>query len=533
MMKIWDQYEPTLPRVLKKTCERLPEKVCLYFNNSAVTWKEVDDLSDRIAGYLLEIGVEHGDRVGVMCTIRPEYFAIYMACAKVGAVLVGFNILFRPSEVAKLAERSRPKVYFILRSDRSRQVFSEVAPTLKDIDSSVSVVAIDPSDNPFQGELAEILVKPCTLDTRNEIKDRSLAVSEEDAALIVFTSGSTGIPKATVLTHRNLLTNLAVQIRSFQMVESDRLMVHLPMNHVAAATELVVPVVMLGATMVMLERFDPRATLDAIQRHKVTLLHQVPTMYIMEFSLPDFEAFDLSSLRICTVAGAVTPPSVMARMLALAPLVVTGYGMTEMTGFVTYTEPSDNARTISYTVGKIAPEFELQIVDDMRQPVSRGGVGEVALRGECRFKHYFGDVEATEDAVDSNDWYYTGDIGYLDERGYLLLVDRKKMMYITGGYNVYPREIEDAVMSLEGVAMCACIGVPDDIRGEVGLLFVTAQPDAQITTEQVGEHCRRELAEYKVPRQIFIRQSLPLTPLGKIDKQALKSAVLQERKSAC
>jgi acyl-CoA synthetase (AMP-forming)/AMP-acid ligase II len=317
------------------------------------------------------------------------------------------------------------------------------------------------------------------------------------------------------------------------MTESDRILVHLPMNHVASATELVVPAVMLGATMVMLERFHPRATLEAVQRHRVTMLHQVPTMYIMEFALPDFEAFDLNSLRICCVAGAVTPPAVMARMLQVSPLVVTGYGMTEMTGFVTYTRPEDSPRTISYTVGRIAPEFELRIVDDQRRPIARGGSGEVALRGDCRFKHYHADRQATDDAVDADGWYYTGDVGYLDEDECLILVDRKKMMYITGGYNVYPREIEDVVNAMESVAMCACIGVPDEVRGEVGALFVVLREGVRIGAQEIEAHCRASLADYKVPHRIEISDTLPLTPLGKIDKQALKAAATARAGHAC
>ena len=533
MAEIWDAYSPTLSRALEDTCRRVPDKACMVFNEATITWAELDDISDRLASHLIDLGVGHASRVGVMCSVRPEYVALYMACAKIGAILVGFNVLYRPAEVRKLAERTAPKVCFVLREDRDRPLLSEIEPALRDAIPSVAVIDIEPSDRPFGGRIGRILAEPLPDGRRDAILRLSAEVAEEDGALIVFTSGSTGLPKATVLTHRNLRTNLAVQIRSFRMTESDRILVHLPMNHVASATELVVPAVMLGATMVMLERFHPRATLEAVQRHRVTMLHQVPTMYIMEFALPDFGAFDLSSLRICCVAGAVTPPAVMARMLQVSPLVVTGYGMTEMTGFVTYTRPEDSPRTISYTVGRIAPEFELRIVDDQRCPLARGRSGEVALRGDCRFKHYHADAQATDEAVDADGWYYTGDVGYLDEDDCLILVDRKKMMYITGGYNVYPREIEDVVTAMESVAMCACIGVPDDLRGEVGVLFVVPREGVRIRAQEIEAHCRTSLADYKVPQRIEISDSLPLTPLGKIDKQALKASETARTGTAC
>jgi acyl-CoA synthetase (AMP-forming)/AMP-acid ligase II len=524
-MAIWDQYDKTLTAAFARTCQRTPNKACMIFNGQPLHWGELDQYSHRIAHYLISQGVGHGDRVGVMCTTRPEYIVIYMACVKIGAILVGFNVQFKPWDVSRLAQKTQPKVYFILRKDRERNVLDEIRPALRELGHGAAVVAIEPSDTPFTGEFSVILGVQLTADAREAIAAAQERISEDDGLLIVFTSGSTGVPKAILLTHRNVLTNIAVQIRSFQMGEADRIMVHLPLNHVGAATVLVGAVVMLGATMVLLERFQPRATLDAIRRHRITVLHQVPTMYIMEFGLEDFSSFDLSSLRVCCVSGAVTPPEIMRKMMQTAPLVVTGYGMTEMAGFITYTEPDDDADAICNTVGKVAPEFDLRIVDDKKTTIAQGGIGEVALRGVCRFKEYYGDPAETAEVVDADGWYYTGDIGYLDPRWYLRLVDRKKMMYKTGGYNVYPREIEDAVMSLPGIDMCACLGAPDPVHGEVGALFVTLKPGAALSVADIERHCRNHLAEYKIPRTIVVKEAMPLTPLGKIDKQALKSIV--------
>jgi acyl-CoA synthetase (AMP-forming)/AMP-acid ligase II len=277
--------------------------------------------------------------------------------------------------------------------------------------------------------------------------------------------------------------------------------------------------------MVLIERFHPQHTLDVIARHHVTFLHQTPSMYIMEFNLQGYETFNLSSLRAMSVAGAPTPPPVMQKMMQAVPQVFTGYGMTEMVGFITYTEPGDAPDTISYTVGKIAPEFQLKIVDNERQEQPIGTRGEVALRGDCRFYGYFADDSSTREVIDEDSWYYSGDVGVLDERNYLTLVDRKKLMFITGGYNVYPREIEDYVCSYAAVEFAACLPKPHDVMGEVGVLFVKIKDNEAPNAEAIRQHCIAGLAEYKIPREIRFLDDFPLTPLGKIDRQRLRPLV--------
>jgi len=199
--------------------------------------------------------------------------------------------------------------------------------------------------------------------------------------------------------------------------------------------------------------------------------------------------------------------------------------MTEVAGFVTYTRPDDDAETVSATVGEVAPEFELRVVDEDRQDCGSGVVGEVAIRGSCVMKEYFNNPEETAAAIDPDGWFYTGDLGKLDERGYLTLVDRKKDMFITGGYNVYPREIEEHISRFPKVAFVACLGTKDDVMGEVGTAYVVPKPGFELTQEEVLAHCRGGLAEYKIPKFIVFREKLPLTSLGKVDKMRLRSEV--------
>ena len=325
-----------------------------------------------------------------------------------------------------------------------------------------------------------------------------------------------------MLTHKNIIDNIAVEIQKFGFHESDRILLHLPMNHVAGATEISIPALMTGATLILMDHFHPVHTLETIAREKATVLGQVPTMFIMELNLPNYSDYDLSSLRVAIVAGAATPPPVMKKMMEMAPTVITGYGMTEVAGFVTYTSPLDDYETIAQTVGSVAPEFELRIVDDHHQELPAGEVGEVAIRGSCVMKEYFQNPQETAAAIDDQGWFYTGDMGKLDHRGYLTLVDRKKDMYITGGYNVYPREIEELISHHPKVALVACLGTADQVLGEVGKAFVVPKPGMALRTEEIIEHCQANLAKYKIPKYVEIRESLPLTPLGKVDKMKLR-----------
>ena len=305
-------------------------------------------------------------------------------------------------------------------------------------------------------------------------------------------------------------------------------MLHLPLSHVGGATELTIPALMLGATLIIMDRFHPVHTLQIIEKERVTLLGQVPTMYIMEFNLPNYADFDLSSLRVAVVAGAATPPPVMVKMMKMAPAVITGYGMTEVAGFVTYTDPQDDPETIALTVGAVAPEFELRVVDDNRRQVPAGEVGEVVIRGSCVMKEYFENPAETAAAIDQDGWFYSGDLGKLDERGYLTLVDRKKEMYITGGYNVYPREVEEQISHHPQVAFVACLGTQDAVMGEVGTAYIVPKPGLELSADEIREHCRQGLAEYKIPKHILIREKLPLTALGKVNKMQLRRELAGE-----
>ncbi|MDI9639507.1 AMP-binding protein [Geitlerinema splendidum] len=499
----------------------IPDKEAIVYNGERWTWSTLNEHVERLAAALIALNVQHGDRIGILSTTRPEYLYVYLAAARIGAVLVGFNIQFTPAEITRLADITRPVVMVAV--DRVKGV--PFAKSLLDLFARldyVKHVLVIGETIPAALSVSEIIKSPLEPAARAALAERATLLDPDDPVLIVFTSGSTGTPKGAVLTHRSILTTGRVQARQFGLRPSDRVLQNKPMNHVGGSINLTIPALIVGATLVFMDHFHPIRALEMVRDERITVLAQVPTMFIMEFNLPDFADYDLSSVRLAIVGGAATPVPIMHRIMDIAETVITGFGMTETGGYITFTSPDDPPEVIASTVGRIADEYELRIVDEARQPLPPGSVGEVALRGDCLLKAYFNDPLATIESRDEEGWFYTGDVGTLDVHGYLSLVDRLKEMYISGGYNVYPREIEQHLAQYPGVSMVAVLGTTDPVMGEVGVAFVTLMPGAQAADDDLRQFCASGLAEYKIPRRFQVIDRFPLTPLGKIDKPRLR-----------
>lgn len=507
--------------LLENTARLLPDKPAVHFAGTSVTWQAFNDQVSSLACALLAAGVERGDRVAIMSATRPEFLCVYMAAVRIGAVLVGFNVQFTPAEVVRLANLTRPKILFILDEARNKQIAAPLIPVLRELDYLTDIVIIGAQDYAGTTRLSEWLSSP-DAHLQQRLAQRKTQLQLDDSALIVLTSGSTGVPKGAVLTHRSMLATTAAQVREFGVQPRDRILQNKPMSHVGGSINLTLPAIAVGAELVFMDHFHPVRALEMVQQHRITILAQVPTMFIMEFNLPDFEQYDLSSVRLAVVGGAATPIPIMKRITQIADHVITGFGMTETGGYITFTRMDDDPDTIARTVGQVAPEFELCIVDEHRQPMSVGQVGEVALRGSCLLSEYFNDPVATAEAFSAEGWFFTGDVGYLDERDYLTLVDRRKEMYISGGYNVYPREIELHMAHHPELELVAILGISDPIMGEIGAACMVRRAGSQLSHDDIVEYCRQGLAEYKIPRRFYFLDELPLTPLGKIDKPRLR-----------
>jgi acyl-CoA synthetase (AMP-forming)/AMP-acid ligase II len=345
----------------------------------------------------------------------------------------------------------------------------------------------------------------------NELKGRKKALNEDDDLIIIFTAGTTGRPKGAILSHKNAVQmNLAVH-EKFGFLQGDKILLHLPPSHVGGSTDIITQSIVSGITMVILEHFRPDDALKLIEKERVTILGQVPTMY------------DLSSLRVLMVSGEMVPRDLMKKILKLGKPVLNAYGCTEADG-VTFTDINDSEEKLLRPgyVGKPLPGFEVKIVDRDRKVLSVNQVGEVAIRGPIVCKGYYKMPEENALAFDAEGWFYTGDLGFLDEEGCLYLVGREKKIIRTGAYTVIPNEVENVLMSNPNVNVAAVVGVPNRLFGEVVWAFVVPKPGSHLTPEELLNFCKEKLADYKVPKRIIFKESLPLTRLGKVAYSELK-----------
>lgn len=300
----------------------------------------------------------------------------------------------------------------------------------------------------------------------------------------------------------------------------------LPLNHVGGGTILALSTLASGATLVMMDMFVPAKALDLIQSLNCNAIGAVPTIYAILLSLPDFKKEMLSSVKLAAYGGAAASPDLLQKMKDNMPnaVIIACYGATEVSGFCTYTSFDDPIDKIMNTVGRAPEGIKLRIVDPItRKELPISEIGEVAVKGDLLIDRYLDMPEETEKAFDKEGWFYTGDMGYVDDKGYLTLVGRYKEMYINGGYNVYPLEVENILAQHPAVAMAAVIGVPDEIKGEIGYAFLMKKPGSEIDEEDLKTFCKARMADYKVPSRFIIENILPMTALGKIDKMELKN----------
>jgi acyl-CoA synthetase (AMP-forming)/AMP-acid ligase II len=517
---------PTLTwQYVDRWAEVCPDRESIVFGPERYDYLWLKVQMDRVAKALLAAGVEKGDRVALLSMARPEFLTTYMAANKVGAIWLGLSPKFRMEELRFILEDSQPAVLIAVRTYLDRDLGDDVAALAREFACFKKVLVIGEAVEGTES-FGEYTANPRP-ELDSVLAERAKDVQPEDEALLMYTSGSTGKPKGVVHTHHSILSNVAVQCRSFLMNEGARGLLHFPINHVAADVEIGYACVYAGGTCVMMDRFDPAATLETVARERINVFGQVPAMFLMEFGLPTFPETDWSSVTAFVWAGSAAPALVVDVLTGIAEKtggkVITGYGATEMAGFVTYTEPDDTKIRLLKTAGKCPPEFELRVVDDNRRPLPADAVGEIAVRGPFLMKGYYKRPDLTAEVLDSEGWYYSGDLASIDEDGYIYISGRKSEMFISGGENVYPREIEDVIETYPGVLMAAVIGVPDPVYQEVGHAYVMPYPGREIDAKALDAHCRERLANFKVPKRFEVSASLPMLPTGKIDKRALKS----------
>ncbi|MEV5016615.1 long-chain fatty acid--CoA ligase [Streptomyces sp. NPDC053780] len=472
--------------------------IAVELGDSSLTYSALDALAGRTAALLAARGVRPGDRVGVMLPNLPEFPVLFYGALRTGAVVVPMNPLLKAREIAHYLEDSGAVLLFVHES-----LAEEVDAGRRAAGSGASVVPV------AAGSLTELLAahpEPVT----------TSAGAGDDTAVILYTSGTTGLPKGAELTHTNLNRNSEIAARSlFGLTADDNVLGCLPLFHTFGLVVAMNTAVVVGARLTLLARFDPVLALRTVQERRITVFAGVPTMYaaLLAAHAQEPGACDASTLRLCVSGGASLPVEVLhAFEKAFGCPVLEGFGMSETSPVASFNHP-DRPRKAG-TIGTPIEGVEMRLTEVV------DGVGELCVRGHNVMKGYWGRPEATAETV-RDGWLHTGDLARVDEDGYYSIVERKKDLVIRGGYNVYPREIEEVLYEHPAVAEAAVIGLPDDVLGEEVAAAVTLRPGAEATPEELREFVRGQVAAYKYPRIVWLVDTLPKGATGKILKREI------------
>lgn len=511
---------------VEKWARLQPEGEAFVFGGQRMTWRKAAAQVDAIAKGLLELGVQPGDRVAMISMARCEFPTLFMATNKVRATWLGLSPKLSVDELRYMLEDCTPKVLVTLTDYLGKDLVEAGETMVRELDCLEAIFVIGESVEGARSYREFVEKDRPHLD--GALARRAAEGRPDDISLLMYTSGSTGKPKGVLHTHRSIIANIAEEVRQFGLAPGKRTLIHFPINHVAADVELGFASIYGGATTVMMDRFDPVASLDTIERERITLVGQVPSMFLLQFHTDRFRDMNWEAVELFVWSGSTAPIEMVETLRAIAKRtgarLLNGYGSTELTGIVTYTQPEDSFDDLCRTVGRVVSPFELRIVDADRVDVADGVVGEMAVRGPNVMVGYLNRPEATAQVLDSEGWYYTGDLAWRDERGYAYITGRKSEMYKSGGENVHPREVEDVIEKHPAIMQVAVLGVPDPVYQEVGKAFVVAKPAHHVTEHELRAHCKQHLANYKAPKHYEFREALPLLPNGKVNKLALKNA---------
>lgn len=508
----------TLDLIARRNGLRFPHQPALVTNGRSCTWRELDRRVDRVANALRARGLVRGELVAILLANCPEWIELYLGIARAGLVAVPVNYRLTGGELAQILGHAGPSLLVVGAdfADRAREL-EPLLPALKRrwLVGEGTLAGAEAYDEVLRGATAEAVDSPA---------------NETDTFAIFFTSGTTGLPKGAMVSHRNLTANAFNQFVADGSLGQDINLVATPLYHMGAVF-MSVTYMMLGCTQVILEHFDPAAWLDAVQRHKASVALLVPTMINAVLNHADLAACDLSSLRLVFYGGGPMPPAVLRRALERLRCGFTqGYGLTE-TLEATFLVASDHVLDGSpqqerrlASAGREAVDAEVRVVDAQGVDVDTNEIGEILVRSRSVIAGYWHMPDETAASI-RDGWFHTGDLGYLDEDRYLFVVDRVKDMVVSGGVNIYTKEVESVLYNHPAVMEAAVVGLPDEAWGEVVTAAIVLRPGMSASAGELVEHCRQSLASYKKPRVVAFLDELPRNPSGKILKRELRRAL--------
>ncbi|MCB2166422.1 MAG: AMP-binding protein [Deltaproteobacteria bacterium] len=534
-----DLKQATLGQLLDQAIAAHPDNDAVVYadRDFRLTYREFGDVVDRLAKGLMALGVEKNEKVAVWATNVPYWVALQFATAKIGAILLTVNTNYKTAELDYLLRQSETENIFIidgLRDTDYVQTLYELVPELKTQERGFlkskafphlkRVAFLGPEKHRGMYAIPEIMALHVMIDDE-AYQARQESLDPHDVVNMQYTSGTTGFPKGVMLTHANIGTNGYWIGENQNFTHEDRVCIPVPLFHCFGCVLGVLAAVTHAATMVLLETFDPVEVMASVEEERCTALYGVPTMFIAVLQHKLFKKFDFDTLRTGIMAGSPCPIEVMRQVIDQMNMseITICYGLTEASPVITQTRADDDIRLRVESVGRAMPGIEVKIVDpETREVLPPRQQGEVCCRGYNVMKGYYNMPEATAQAIDADGWLHSGDLGVMDEDGYLAITGRHKDMIIRGGENIYPREIEEFLYRLDGIADVQVAGVPSEKYGEEVGAFIVLKAGQTYQPEDIRDFCRGQISHYKIPKYVTFVEDYPMTASGKIQKYKLR-----------
>lgn len=508
---------------VKRWSELHPHKAAVIFEGKQISYLQLHQTVNRTCCWLQSLGIEKGDRVAVMLINSPEFLELFLACSRIGALFVPINYRLAAPELDYTLTNSRPRL-FVFGEEFAETVLSLKLNSRRPLMSLAGIGA-----GSISGNILDYRLESAACEGRQPfLTDLMAPAVPEEAQVIMYTSGTTGQPKGAVLSHRKTFFNCLNADIFFKLHFDDIMLIVLPLFHSGGLFIQASPVIYKGATLVLHKSFDPHRTLRDIRKYQVTKFLGVPTVYKSLVKAATAHKTALSSLKVCAIGGEKLTAELMARFKDAGFSLRQIMGQTE-TSILLWAHEQDVVRKPG-SVGRPVFHAEVRIVDRQGRPCRPGQVGEIVVRGSIMMTEYWQDPDRTEETIRGG-WLHTGDLARMDDDGYFYLIDRAKDMFISGGENVYPAEIERVLRKHPDVDDIAVVGVPDETWGEAGCAFVIAKPGSDLKAEDLIGFCEGQLARYKWPRMILFAEEFPRTALGKVRKTVLRQNYLTEDRS--
>jgi len=499
-------------QILALAAHKYPEHIALICGEARFTYRIFNRRVNQLAHALLRLGLKKGDKVAALFYNSIPFVETYFAAIKAGGVFVPVNFRFVGEEAAYILDNSDSRFFFF--GGEFNGLVQTIRPSLSQVEFFITTGV--PADSKT-GKYEDLL-------QGSPVSEPPVLLSEDDDCQIMYTSGTTGRPKGAVITHRNVIWNLFNTILGREEKEGEISLVVGPLYHTAALNNHFTLRVALGGTSILVKEFDARQVLETISREKVTVISGAPAMFHFLLNLPGKEKYDTRSVTKCTTGGSILPEETKEKLFRFFPNIqgiYDVYGCTECSPNICILKGKDSLRK-KESVGPPLPFLEVRIVDDQDQPLPANVVGELTCRGSNVMKGYYKDPEGTAEALHGG-WLHTGDLARMDEEGFVYIVDRKKDMIISGGENIYPRELEEVLYRHPQIQDAAVVGIPDDLWGESVKAFVVLRKGAILKEAEVVEYLKAHLASYKKPRSVVFVDSLPRNPSGKVLKNVLRN----------